>query len=346
MSGAGEEALAVLQDNLHWFENERLLPIVNKWARTSKRFQNIFASERNILAPRLAPMIREQGFENTFGKFWKSKMLVNKSLFNFIMHTFPEMQKSLALEFLQFSYWNWSLHAVVGVLQILIEHGYDPWIMFPGKIPAGIYKLECILKENSDKINAWCDAMDSYHGNWVTGARFDARTSFEPQLTDDKQSVWDGKKHTFLFYMVSQQHTNEVILDELERRYDLSTALNEQDPNCNKTPLIKALGTWYVTGAFLHVWLLRRTDIMHPNNNQAVFKLIGNAPMFENVDEDGDLVYALYETCSHYDWRTQNKQGLNAWQVCCVKLHDNPHQPLVLVQEIKRWLESLGAGPN
>jgi len=340
MSGVGEEALAVLQGNLHVFGTRRLLPDVSKLARTSTRYKNIFVSERNMLGQ----IVRERGFEETFGKFWKADMLQNEGLFYFIMGTFPEMHESLALEFLQFAQWGWSLHAVVGVLQILRQYNHDPWIMFPKKVPAGIYSLSYISKENSDKINAWFDAMDAYHGHWVTGAIFDARISFGQNLKKDEKSNFDGNKHSFLYYMVSQFYTNEVILDELERKYDLSAALNERDAYCGKTPLIKALESFYSTEVSLQVWLLRRTDIMHPNNDQAVFTLIKNAMMFSDVDEDGDLLRILYENCSHYDWRTQNKQGLNAWQMCGAEIDRYRNQPPIFLQQLKQWLESLGAG--
>ena len=335
-----EDALAVLQENLQSFEPRRLFPDANKLARTSTRFQKVISSERRMLAD----IIRTQGFEDIFGFTWVKKLAKNERFFDFLVELFPEKHVSFVEDIMDTAASGIPLHVRKRMLQIWLEHRKDPWEMFLQSRESGIFNLRRNTDDTHAQIHAWFDAMDAYHGiHWVDTVTFDARQSYYPYILDFQQTFMDGKRHSFFDYMVHQVNPNVMILDEVESRYDLTNVLNAIQPMCQKTPLIKTLG-WFYLDDYLETqkWFLSRTDIMQPNNQGVIFRLARNARMYDTYNSSAhDLIRILHDSCSNYDWRIQDHRGLNAWQ-CCFAV-ENEGGSCIFLDLIKNWLESLGA---
>jgi len=335
-----EDALAVLQENMQSFAPRRLFPDVNKLARTSTRFQNVISSERRMLAD----IIRTRGFEDTFGYMWIRKLATNERFFDFLVDLLPEKQLFFVEEIMETAAPYISVHVRKRMLQIWREHGNDPWKMFLKKTPSGIYNLERKTDDTHAQIHAWFDEMDAYHGiHWVNTFTFDARQSYYPDIPEGQESRMDGMRHSFFDYMVHQLEPNVMILDEVESRYDLSNVFNAIQPQFKKTPLMKTLLSYYSDDSLeSQKWFLSRTDIMQPNNLRAIFSLVKNAAYYDTYGSScDDLMQILSDSCSNYDWRVQNHQGLNAWQMCCAM--ESQHGCNIFLNHIKHWLESLGA---
>lgn len=354
-----EEALDIVSQNLRTWNRISVFHDLSKLARTSTRFKDIFSRERN----NVSALVRDNYDMEFVPDYWLRQMVQNDHMFDAVIGANPSNRLEIArwcLEYQPQRLWTQRVHRTI--LQILQEHGEDPMILFAWdfakfRLIDTVDTVDTVRNGDKEKIEAWFDAMDAYHPNWLDTRFFKMYFPYERTL-HPQNPVNPGI--TFFELLMSQGRISIFFLNLLAQRYDLTNTM--QAPQWHPvfhwrgSPLQIALSgncrIVFPHWVALLEFLLRWSDINDPVHQHPVFRILQQAWSISNTHKMDSILEILYQYCSNYDWKTlklvkfrsHEANWINAWQYCRM-LIDDSIEPSVLqfLNKMKTWLESLGA---